>query len=114
MRRQDRREGAADGQRPEEVGLEFGARRLDAVLAEETRAADDAGIVDHERDVAEIARRGRHLLGLGDVEPDRLDARLLDRRGIARGRIDLARAAGEQRLGEGKAEAAIGAGHEGN
>ena len=57
---------------------------------------------------------GRDLFGLGHIEPDRLDARLLHRGGIARRRIDLAGTAGQKRLGEGKAEAAIGAGHEGN
>ena len=89
-------------------------RRALSSLSGGEKAAElaDAGVVDDERHVAG-ARRGRgDLVGLGHVEPDRLDAGQGDGRRVARTGVDLARAAGQQRAREREADAAVGAGDE--
>ncbi|MDT4869241.1 hypothetical protein FQZ97_1042610 [compost metagenome] len=53
-------------------------------------------------------RGGRDLLGLGDVEPQGLDAGQGHGGGIARGGVDLAGATGQQFARKGQADAAVG------
>ena len=61
----------------------------------------------------ELARCRRDLLGVGDVQLDRRRAVVVSDGGrVADARVDLARAAGKQLLGDRLADAAVGAGHE--
>jgi hypothetical protein len=56
-------------------------RALLAVRREEAAELADAGVVDDERHVAGVRCRRGHVVGLGDIEPERLDAGLGDGRG---------------------------------
>jgi hypothetical protein len=55
-------------------------------------------------------RRRCHLLGIGNVEQDRIFNARAELRGLARGGVDLFAAGLAQKPREGQAEAAIGAG----
>jgi hypothetical protein len=90
------------------------ARALLAVRREEAAELPDAGVVDDERHVAGARGDRCHLVGLGHVQLNRLDAGHRDSRGVPRAGVDLARAAGEQRARECEADAAVGSGDQGN
>ena len=111
---QDRREGARDVQHAEVVDLQLGARGLDRAVVQRRRAAADAGVRDHERDVGRLRGGRGDLCRIGHVERERHDARILDgdALGIAGGGVDLRGAAVQERAHVGCAEAAVGAGDE--
>jgi hypothetical protein len=112
---QHRRERAADIEDAVEVGLELRTQRTFAVLAEQAAAIErNAGIVDD--DVHVLAQRGGRgcVGGGGDIELDRHHAGQGDGSGITGGGIHLGRAGGQQRFGISRAEAAVGAGYQGD
>src|SRR6185503_5466415 len=73
-------------------------------------AGRDAGVVDQQPDVGRRGGRFGDLPRVGDVERERDDAVEVDGARIARGGVDLGRAALEQLLREVAADAAVGAG----
>ena len=72
----------------------------------------DAGVVDDDLDIGQPLRHRGDLPGVGDVELDRDKPRVGDRGGVADACVDLARAAGQELLGDRLADAAIGAGYQ--
>jgi hypothetical protein len=54
------------------------------------------------------------VIGVGDVQGDRLDAGFGDLAGVACGAVDLGRAPADQFPGEGQAQAPVGPGDQGD
>ena len=112
MSRKHRCKGAGHVQRAEEVGLQLGSRRFDAAFVQEGAESGDAGVVDQQRDVAAVARRGGHVLGPRDIQTNRLDAGERDAGRVACRGVHLACTARQGVAGKGQPDAAVGAGDE--
>ena len=105
----DERAAAVGGQRGGEglggrdqgqvVDLQLGPGVVEVGGQRRGRAAD-AGVVDHDLDVAERAGHGAYLRRVGDVELDRHQPRVGHARHVAHRGVDLGRAALEQGLGQ--------------
>ncbi|MNT60159.1 hypothetical protein D3C72_1977180 [compost metagenome] len=87
-------------------------RRFNAVGRQKAARRRNACVVDDQRRVLGQRGDGGHVIGVGHVQLDRLDARQRDAGRVARGGIDLAGSAGQRLAGEGQAQAAIGPGDE--
>ena len=87
---------------------------VEVVAARARRAERDARVVDDDGHVAQLGGDPRDLRVVGDVQRDRHDVRIGDRRHVARAGVDLGGAGVQQRAGEGLPETAVGTGDEGD
>ena len=114
---QRRRQALEQLQRPEVVHLHLAPRLVEDVRIRDSRGQQQAGVVEDELDVRRRFCGRADLVRVGHVEPQRhepLVTQVAQRLRIARRRVDLLHAPGQERLRQRSPDAAVGARHQGD